>query len=456
MRTQISLLDPSVVIKPFLEWTETEGLKVNFHDGQTDLWYARERHVVASCGTQSGKTCTGSPWLHREIDDWLWLDPQEQGDFLAVSATYPLMNLKMMPQMKLYFETYLGIAKYNKADRQFVSMEKIRGGPLWVIFLGSADNPESLESATAIAAWLDEPGQKRFKRESMEAINRRVSIHRGRILYTTTPYVFGWFKREVYDRAVAGKPGYKLINFSSIMNPVFPREEYEEQKEKLPRWKHRMFYDGIFERPAGQIYDCFDTKACVQPRHEIPLDWPKYCGIDFGPVHTAILFYAIQPVTRKIILYRAMKTDSKQSAYDNIQAWRSKMHRDSKGNVDEIITMSVGGAHGESGWRDAYSAQGWAIVEPYITGPDSVEVQIEKVYAFNKANMVIVFDDLYDYLDEKESFSRELNDSYEPTDKIEDESSFHYMAAERYILCTFELPTTQPQQSGRWQGEDDE
>ncbi len=427
----------STLVRPFREILPDGTLRVNLHKGQTEAWDATERYPVVSAGTQSGKTSFGPHWLEREISRWTERGLNESGDFMAVSATYPLMNLKMLPEFLQVFKVLLNLGTYKASDRVFESSEKLRGGPLWKVFLGSAENPDSLESATAWAAWLDEPGQKRFRRESMEAIDRRVSLHRGRILFTTTPYVFGWFKREVYDRALRCEPDYKMINFKSIMNPAFSVEEYNDRKSKLPRWKFRMFYDGIFERPAGQIYDSFNTETQIKPRKDIPLSWNRYCGVDFGPVHTAILFYAVEPVTGNIWLYRAILSDSKKSTHENVVEWRKQMHRDPKGNIDELIVKTVGGAHGESGWRDAYSAEGWPIVESKITGPGSVELQIDRVYALNKLNKVYVFHDLKEYLDEKESFSRELDDNYEPTEKIEDEADYHYMSAERYILSDF-------------------
>jgi len=44
---------------------------------------------------------------------------------------------------------------------------------------------------------------------------------------------------------------------------------------------------------------------------------------------------------------------------------------------------------------------------------------------------------LLDYLDQKLSYSRDLNDRFEPTDKIHDKESYHLMDAERYILSEF-------------------
>ncbi len=433
----------ATLTKPFREVTPDGTLKVHLHKGQTMAWDAAERYIVVSAGTQGGKTSFGPHWLEREINRVMETYPSVSCDFLAVSATYPLMNLKMLPEFLQVFKVLLRLGQYKAADRVFESAEKLRGGPLWKVFLGSAENPDSLESATAWAAWLDEPGQKRFRRESAEAVDRRVSLHQGRILFTTTPYVFGWFKREVYDRALRGDAGYKMVNFKSTMNPNFPQAEYDSQKTRLPRWKFRMFYDGVFERPAGQIYDSFNTATQVKKRFDINLSWPRYCGLDFGPIHTAALFYAVEPATGNIFLYRTCKSASKMSVHENVVLWRSGMHRDATGKIDEQIIKRVGGAKGETGWRDAYTAEGWPILEPKITGPGSVELQIDRVYALHKLNKVFVFDDLVDYLDEKESFSRELDDAYNPTDKIEDEAEYHYMAAERYIMSDFTPETVE-------------
>ncbi|MCR4394838.1 MAG: hypothetical protein NUV31_10750, partial [Dehalococcoidales bacterium] len=69
--------------------------------------------------------------------------------------------------------------------------------------------------------------------------------------------------------------------------------------------------------------------------------------------------------------------------------------------------------------------------------------QIDRVYSLHKLNKIFVFRDLVHYLDEKRSFSRELDERYQPTDRIEDESRYHLMAAERYILSDFTPETVQ-------------
>ena len=45
-----------------------------------------------------------------------------------------------------------------------------------------------------------------------------------------------------------------------------------------------------------------------------------------------------------------------------------------------------------------------------------------------------MFDDLTEYLDQKRTYARELDDRDEPTEKIADKETFHLLDAERYII----------------------
>jgi hypothetical protein len=127
------------------------------------------------------------------------------------------------------------------------------------IFFGHATDSESLESATAKAAWLDEAGQKKFRLGSWEAILRRLSIHEGRALITTTPYDLGWLKQLLWDPWQDAKRNHPLIDvirFDSIQNPAFPRRELERARDTLPGWKFDLFYRAISgrsrqRRPGG-------------------------------------------------------------------------------------------------------------------------------------------------------------------------------------------------------------
>jgi len=64
------------------------------------------------------------------------------------------------------------------------------------------------------------------------------------------------------------------------------------------------------------------------------------------------------------------------------------------------------------------------------------------VYAAHKAGQIIVFADLGGYLDEKMGYTRAVDENGEPTEVIEDKSSFHFMDAERYIVGYVKRPVS--------------
>ena len=269
--------------------------RVSFHDGQKRVWKSERRIILMLAGTQSGKTSFGPHWLLREIGRC------GQGDYLVVAPTFPLLDLKAIPAFCWLFESMLHMGRFTAApSRKFVFSEagerRVFGDAYdpnkdstRVIF-GYATEPESLESATAKAAWLDEAGQKRFKVGSYEAIRRRLSLNRGRILVTTSLYTSNWV-RTLYDRSKAGDRSIDVVQFDSTTNPQFSREEFDEARRTLPRWKFKMQYEGQFERPAGLIYDCIDPNVHFVPRFTLPATWRRYLGQDFGSANMAAVFH---------------------------------------------------------------------------------------------------------------------------------------------------------------------
>jgi len=414
-------------------------LYYNLHPGQSRAWDSTRRFVAMLAGTQSGKTTFGPPWLHREIQSTA--KDGETNDYIAVTANFKLYQRKMLPELLEYFVRTLGIGKFWAGAMMIELAENLTPGKFWAktesdqmwgrIILCSAESPASLESATAKAAWLDEAGHPDFRRIAWEATQRRLSIYQGRALFTTTLYEWGWFKLEVFDRWVAKDEDYDVIQFDSVMNPAFPKEEYDRAERTMPSWKFNLFYRGIFERPAGQIYDKFDEKQCKVTPFTIPEDWPRYTGHDFGPVHTSALWYAQEPATGYLYLYRTYLTQEKCTASQNAEEWIRL-------SAGERIIKRVGGAGGgqaaDEGWRQAYKLAGWPISEPLVK---EVEVGIDKVYAWHKTNRLFIFNDQIDYLAEKMSYSRELDEFYKPTDKIKDKAKYHLMDGERYILSDF-------------------
>ncbi len=400
-------------------------MEVFYHWGQWKIMESHRRFLLALAGTQGGKTAMGPHWLLREI---VLRGP---GDYLVVTPTYPLLRLKALPEFRKVFYRWLKLGAFTDGGQVFEFSEagakrilpEYQPGiddPIRVIF-GHASNSESLESATALAAWLDEAGQKQFKVDSWEAILRRLSLAQGRVLLTTTIYNLGWLKQRLYDRWRAGDGSIEVSQFESIMNPNFPREEWDRAKGELPSWKFDMFYRARFRRPAGLIYESFNDKLHRVPRFAIPDDWQRFVGMDFGGVNTVALFYAQEPHTGRLFLYKEYH-EGHRTAKEHVQ----EMLKD-----EPMIPYTVGGSKSEGQWRDEFAAGGLAVRPPVIS---DVEVGIDRVYGAHKRGEIVVFDDMGGYLDEKGRYSRKLDQNGKPTEEIEDKDEFHHMDAERYII----------------------
>lgn len=397
-------------------------LILNPHWGQHLALSSPARITAVIAGTQSGKTITGPHWLMQEMINC------GPGDYLVATPTYPLLNLKLLPEFLRIFYDILALGKYHVQSRIFTlspfGQKKLFGdsGVQYAssIFFGHASDPESLESATAKAAWLDEAGQRKFKLGSYEAVLRRLAVNLGRLLITTTPYFIGWLKSLIYDNSHLSH--INCINFKSIMNPTFPKSEYLRAKAEMALWKFQMFYDGLFTRPAGAIYDCFDEKIHTTPRFDIPSEWTsRYLGLDFGGVNTAAVYIATDPNTNINYVYRTYKAGSKSSQEHAKDILKS----------EPITPLAMGGAPSEDQWRREFSKH--PKLKVYNPRMPSVELRIDRTYALFKSQKLIIFDDLDDLLTDIRTYSRKLDDEDNPTHLIEDKEKFHLADALGYI-----------------------
>jgi hypothetical protein len=310
---------------------------------------------------------------------------------------------------------------------------------------------------TAKAAWLDECGQKKFKVGSWETIwYRRLSIDRsrasqgGRVLLTTTPYTFGWLKSKIYDAWIASgrsHPEIDVFQFSSTMNPAFAVDEMERAQREIPKWRYEMMFLGKFTKPAGVIYEVFDEPPGRHkiPRFPIPLDWPRYLGLDFGGVNTAAVFLAKNPETQKLYLYREYHRGNLSAAE---HTWNIRQG-------ESGFEVCAGGSRSEGQWRREFGqggetpmghAEGLQLVGPVVKGmpgiQSEVEVGINRVVAAFQNDELFIFDDLPMILDELATYSRVLDDNMEPTEDIEDKETYHILDSLRYIMSHLRGGTT--------------
>lgn len=436
------------------------------HSGQDKARKSTARFVLVLSGAQSGKTALGPPWLLDEMKS------KGPGNYILVAPTFRLLEKQAVPTLNRFFGTLLKLGQL--VGNEFRISEEghariwphLPYEPTRIIF-GYAENPDSLESLTAKAAWLDEAGQRGFKQASWEAIQSRLAIHQGRVLFTSTPYEHGWLKADVHDRAERNRKadkeglprnpadaGFDSISYESRMNPAFSQAEWDRQKLVLPEWRFSMRYRGLFTRPAGQIYDNFDPAYHVQPADYVPDPrWRIYCGIDFGSPNFSALFLAEEPGTKKRIVFAEYRPLESKKIREHIDAMHKVMRDVFRDQAETWSMMSnqpasewtrlpdlcVGGAKSEGQWRSEFSAMGWPIREP--DQPD-VEVGISRVRAcFTEVNdSLFVSAACPKLLEEIQNYSREVDDDGEPiNDTIADKDTYHGCDALRYIVSYLEI-----------------
>ena len=458
---------------------------VHVHARQKLVWDSTARFIAAIAGSQSGKTALGPWWLLREMQR------KEPGNYMLVAGTFTLLGLQAIPTLENALSTILKLGKVvGGVGGKFIVSEEGHKR-IWpkkpfeptIVHFGYAANANSLESMTAKAAWLDECGADEFKQASHEAIQSRLTINEGRILYTSTPYSHNWFKTEVHDRAERNRrafldiakakienreplppnpadAGYESVNYESIMNPLFPRAEWDRQQLVLPGWRFDMRYRGLFTRPAGAIYDCFVAEygsehhfGHLMPGKDfkLPAGWPVYVGQDFGaPNYAGVFIYEVmeevegaskdgKPVLRKMeksqyVAFAEYRPEESKKMEDHVAAMRKLLGRSS-------ADISVGGAKSEGQWRSELAAAGWPTHEP--DQPD-VEIGIGRVYELLADNppRLYIMDTCPKLIDELKRYSRPVDDDGFPMEGIVDKDLYHGADSLRYICSWLQRKTT--------------
>jgi len=269
------------------------------HQGQSRVLASFARFIVAIAGIRGGKTTIGAIWLLNEIDK---LREQGQlGDFLIAAPTYKILEQSTLPKFKEFFPKDWGVWMENKG---YFKLNWFRPGSdePCRIYVRSMDEPDSIEGMDILAGWLDEVGK--MKAAAWINAQGRGSIHKARMILTTTPYNTGWFFRDVYQRAKDDKD-YEVIIWKSTDNPAFPKEEYERAKRTLPKAIFERRYEGKFTRLEGLVYPEFDEEFHIVEPFTIPKDWLLFGGMDFGhSVPTAIVCVARDPSSNVFYIYK--------------------------------------------------------------------------------------------------------------------------------------------------------
>jgi len=256
---------------------KAKGKYYPLHSGQMDVYNSNTRFTAAIAGTGGGKTVLGPIWIIKKI--------QEIRKFSAkpilgmvVAPTYKVLQRATVPCL---IDTFKGTALegiYKEARNLYVLPD---GGRIWC---QGADNPGGLEGGQFDFVWLDEGGQVKYT--VWIALQGRTGAKQAPILITTTPYGKNWLFTEFFQKWKLGDENYYVRQWSSFLNPIYPKAEYERAKSVMTKEKGAMRYDGEFMRMEGLVYPDISTTFVEMSQVEIESlirsEGKFYGGLDFG------------------------------------------------------------------------------------------------------------------------------------------------------------------------------
>jgi len=402
-------------------------------------------YLITRAFIPTHNTSFGPWWLEKEIRQ------KGSGDYYAVTASYDLFKLKMLPSFLEVFEGLLNRGRFWSGDKVFELSDPITGqfmakksiDPMWGrVILRSASAPGGLESGTGKAAWCDEAGHPDFTVLAWRALERRLALNTGRVLFTTTLYNLGYLKRELIDVAKSGhfqqtktrinngdflhtvnkEANINLIQFDSIVNPLFTQEEFERLRSTMPPDEFSLFYKGLETKLRTLIYDVFEESTHAIPRFDIPGNWPYVVGIDPMGEKIAALWIAINPETFQPYVVDEYYEPFGVTTIDHV-------HRILTQSGDRRVIAYVGGGPSERQARADFAGAGINLQEPPFS---DVWSQIMRAYALFKSGGMKVFDDLGNLLAEIGSYQRKKDKAGNITEIIDHDEIYHLASCLRY------------------------
>lgn len=219
------------------------------------------------------------------------LDSLEGGSSSMVAMyepTYDLVRLILAPRMQEKLSDWGVRYKYNKAENIIYTST----GQMGDFILRTLDNParivgyesfrakidelDTLKPQHAADAWVKIIARNRQKPDTYKPISNKplntVSVF-------TTPEGF----RFVHDRWVVNrKPGYEMIQASTLSNPFLPDDYVQALRDSYPGSLIEAYINGQFVNlTSGTVYYAYRRKEC-RSREEIKPGETLCIGQDFN------------------------------------------------------------------------------------------------------------------------------------------------------------------------------
>lgn len=236
---------------------------------------------------------------------------------------------------------------------------------------------------------------------------------------------------------------WAAFHFTSHDNPHISEVALAEIIKDMSRQSYRqeILAEDDELQLSWLVYRAFNENVCKIDDFEIPKNWLIYSGHDFGGANPAALFVAQDPATGNFYEFREYRPSGGRSTNEHVEEFKRIICLPGEYGKESPETYNViwrsGGSHQEDGNRSDYSAHNWPIIEPKISGPNSVPVQVDRVIGFMERNKIFVFKSLRHRIEELNNCLWAPDTEGKPSDKIKDEERYHLCACARYLYSNF-------------------
>ena len=240
--------------------------KVEFHPKQYDFYNFTTKYGFAISGLQSGKTHVLCYWIRKKIYEF------PQGIGIIVAPTYKVLQQSTLLKLFTLFPQFRPWYSENAGELRLPS-----GG---IVFVRSADNPNTIEGITANWIAFDEGGQ--CSSHTWQVLRGRCSATGGQIATTTTPYALNWLYTEVYLPWKEGKDkDISVFTWKSIDSPHFDKEFADSEKTRMPAEEYARRYMGEFTKLTGLVFD-ISKDLIIDPKDILAHSTIRIIGVDWG------------------------------------------------------------------------------------------------------------------------------------------------------------------------------
>ena len=257
--------------------------------------------MILEGAVRSGKTY---------LNDMLWLAhvksmPRPSKAFIITGHTIGSLERNVISPLEELTGRTIRLSQFNEFDF---------GGHKMCCF--GADNEKAYKAMTGMTSygWYANEATNQHPNTITEAF-QRCSGQGTRIFWDTNPdHPYHPIKIEYIDRSPikneAGEIVVKSFHFSLEDNTFLTPEYLDNVKRTTPKG---MWYDrrikGLWTAAEGVIYEGFEREDNTCEPFDIPDEWQRIRGIDFGTVHPFVMLWgAIDPDGRLYIYREYYKT----------------------------------------------------------------------------------------------------------------------------------------------------